>query len=85
MLIAVASDVSETLRNLVGEMGVDLDDKGTKMFDHFKTPDAADHTLLASYSMPDLPLLRGSPVVSAVTAVVHRLGCLLLGNLTSCR
>ncbi|MEW5304335.1 MAG: hypothetical protein WDW38_011025 [Sanguina aurantia] len=44
LLIAASSDVSELMRTLATEVGVDLDDKGTKVFDHFNYATFADGT-----------------------------------------
>lgn len=44
MLIAASSDVSELMRTLATEVGIDLDDKGTKVFDHFSYATFADGT-----------------------------------------
>ena len=49
VLVAASSDVSDTIRTLAAEVGVDLDEKGSKVFDHFSHASlegTADHTLL---------------------------------------
>lgn len=48
VIIAASSEVSDTIRSLIAEVGIDLDDKGTKVFDHFSSASASDHTLVAS-------------------------------------
>lgn len=42
VLIAASTEVSELMRTLATEVGVDLDDKGTKVFDHFSYATFAD-------------------------------------------
>ena len=64
VLLAASSDVSEAMRNLAAEFGVDLDDKGTKVFDHFghgSVNGAEDHTLVASSDLVDSPVMTGGP------------------------
>jgi hypothetical protein len=64
VLLAASSDVSEAMRGLAAEFGVDLDDKGTKVFDHFSHGSihgAEDHTLVASSDLVDSPVMTGGP------------------------
>ncbi|PNH04740.1 Dolichyl-diphosphooligosaccharide--protein glycosyltransferase subunit [Tetrabaena socialis] len=65
VLLAVNSEVSEAMRNLAAEFGVDLDDRGTKLFDHFSYATTADgkhdHNLVASYDLADAPVIVGGP------------------------
>ncbi|KXZ51811.1 hypothetical protein GPECTOR_11g252 [Gonium pectorale] len=65
VLMGVSSEASEAIRNLAAEFGVDLDDKGTKVFDHFnyaaKADGTVDHTLLATRDLVDAPVITGGP------------------------
>ncbi|EFJ53013.1 hypothetical protein VOLCADRAFT_72245 [Volvox carteri f. nagariensis] len=64
VLLAVNTDVSEALRNLAAEFGVDVDDRGSKVFDHFNhaTLDGQeDHTLIAAGDLVDAPVMVGGP------------------------
>ncbi|GFR51513.1 hypothetical protein Agub_g13928 [Astrephomene gubernaculifera] len=65
VLMAVSSDVSEAMRSLASEFGVDLDDKGTKVYDHFNYATTADgksdHTLVAAKDLVKIPVMVGGP------------------------
>lgn len=65
VLLAASSEVSEAMRSLAAEFGVDLDDKGTKLFDHFSRGAAGgglpDDTLVASSELADAPTITGGP------------------------
>ncbi|KAG2491121.1 hypothetical protein HYH03_010565 [Edaphochlamys debaryana] len=65
VLLGVNSDVSEAMRNLAAEFGVDLDDRGTKVYDHFhyavKEDGKQDHTLIAATDLVDSPVMVGGP------------------------
>ena len=63
-MLAVSSSVSEAMRSLAAEFGVDLDDRGAKVFDHFKfaaMDGQEDHTLVAAGDMVDAPVMVGGP------------------------
>lgn len=52
------------MRNLAAEFGVDVDDRGSKVFDHFHhaTLDGqADHSLIAGTDVVDASVLVGGP------------------------
>lgn len=65
LLMTVNTNVSEALRTLAGEFGVDLDDRGTKVYDHFNAvPNAqgvVDHTLIKASDMVDSSVITGGP------------------------
>ncbi len=65
LLMTVNTNVSEALRTLAGEFGVDLDDRGTKVYDHFNAvpnaQGAVDHTLIKASDMVDSPVITGGP------------------------
>lgn len=52
VLLAANSVVSDTMRALAAEVGVEIDEKGTKVFDHFyhakRIDQAPDHNLIAA-------------------------------------
>ena len=51
VLVAVDSQVSEELRGLISDLGVDVEPKGTAAIDHIDyvtSGSSADHTLIAS-------------------------------------
>ena len=51
VLLAVDSQVSEELRGLISDLGVDVEPKGTAAIDHIdsvQSSSAVDHTLIAS-------------------------------------
>lgn len=69
VLLAASSDVSEAMRGLAAEFGVDLDDKGTKVFDHFRhgsVNGVEDHTLVSSSDLVGLPVMTGGPYTAPV-------------------
>lgn len=71
VVLAASSDLSETVRAIASEFGVDLDDKGTKVFDHFSFAtkgDAADHTLIAATDAVDSVPIVGGPLKVRVQA-----------------
>lgn len=56
VLLAVSTNVSDTMRALAAEVGVDLEEKGTSVFDHFGhavVGDQADHTLIVARDAVD--------------------------------
>ncbi|PNW72980.1 hypothetical protein CHLRE_14g614100v5 [Chlamydomonas reinhardtii] len=64
VLLGVNSDVSETMRSLAAEFGVDLDDRGTKVYDHFQSATLdgkEDPTLIAASDLVDAPVIVGGP------------------------
>ncbi|KAJ9521237.1 hypothetical protein QJQ45_022972, partial [Haematococcus lacustris] len=51
VIFGASSDVSDTMRGFAAEVGVDMDEKGSKVFDHFNHASIdgrADHTLVIS-------------------------------------
>jgi hypothetical protein len=66
VLLGLNSDASETMRNLAAEFGLDVDDRGTKVFDHLHYAtltdgSAPDHTLIAAADLVDSPVMTGGP------------------------
>ena len=59
LLLAVNSEVSDTMRLLAAEVGVDLDEKGTSVFDHFGAQQAGDPTLIATTEVAQLRSIFG--------------------------
>jgi hypothetical protein len=52
------------MRNLAAEFGVDVDDRGSKVFDHFNyaiVDDKEDHTLIAASDLVDAHIMVGGP------------------------
>lgn len=69
LLVAASSEVSETVRSLAVECGVDVDERGTKVYDHFSHASlggSADHTTVAS-----LDVARLSAVFAKDIKVCH--------------
>lgn len=72
VLLAANSQVSDTMRTLAAEVGIDVDEKGTKVFDHFSFSSLggkADHTLIAASSFVDAPAILGKGVKVSRDAV----------------
>jgi oligosaccharyltransferase complex subunit beta len=66
VILAGSSDISDTILQLGTEFGVDFDDKGTALYDHFSyavKEGKQDHTLIASDVVVNSSLLVGSPKV----------------------
>ena len=60
MLLATSSDVSDTMRTLAAEVGVDMDDKGTAVYDHFNHQLGDEqHTLIASSELCSVAPMLG--------------------------
>lgn len=59
LLLAANSDVSDTMRTLAAEVGVDMDDKGTRVLDHF-SHQQENAALVASWELSDLPSVLGA-------------------------
>lgn len=68
VLLAVNSDVSETLRNFALECGVELDEKGTKVFDHFNYAvlGEPDHSLIAATNIINSTIITGKEIKAPV-------------------
>lgn len=63
MILAAAPDASEPIRNLALEVGVDFDDKGTTVFDHFSYQAAGgadDSKLVVTSEVVDAPGILGA-------------------------
>ncbi|GIL45161.1 hypothetical protein Vafri_2479 [Volvox africanus] len=64
VLMALNSDASESMRNLAAEFGIDVDDRGSKVYDHFSHATLngkEDHTLIAGGNVVDAPVMVGGP------------------------
>jgi oligosaccharyltransferase complex subunit beta len=51
LVVGASSDVSDTIRALAAEVGIDLDEKGSKVWDHFNhvvLDGKADHATIAA-------------------------------------
>jgi oligosaccharyltransferase complex subunit beta len=66
VIMALGSEVSETMRFLAGDCGVDLDDKSTRVIDHFQyaVTDGAklDHSLIAATDILNSTVVLGSGI-----------------------
>lgn len=66
LIVVGSSQVSETIRTLAAEVGVDLDDKGTSVFDHFSHALGADgqpdHTLVVTTDIVSSSGILGSDI-----------------------
>jgi oligosaccharyltransferase complex subunit beta len=63
LLLAASSDASDAIRSLALECGVELDDKGTAVYDHFShqaAGGASDPTLIATTAVVDSKAIFGS-------------------------
>ncbi len=60
VLLAASPVLSETMRSLASECGVDFEDKGTQVFDHFSNP--GDHSLIITNNVVDAPAIVGSNI-----------------------
>lgn len=64
LLLAGGTDVSDSIRALAAEVGVDMDERGTRVFDHFSFAHTAegnaDHTLLVAKDIVSAPGIFGS-------------------------
>ncbi len=64
LILAGSSQASETLRTLAAEVGVDIDDKGTSVYDHFSHAVGAngqpDHTLVVAKDLVASPAIFGA-------------------------
>jgi oligosaccharyltransferase complex subunit beta len=70
LLLAASSDASDAIRSLALECGVELDDKGTAVYDHFShqaAGGASDPTLIATAAVASSKAIFGSspPQVSS--------------------
>lgn len=76
VLIAASSDVSELMRTLATEVGIDLDDKGTKVFDHFSYATFADgtqdHTAILTRNVVQSAALVGAASLQVGHAASHQ-------------
>ncbi|KAF6264698.1 dolichyl-diphosphooligosaccharide-protein glycosyltransferase [Scenedesmus sp. NREL 46B-D3] len=73
LLLAASSDASDAVRSLALECGVELDDKGTAVYDHFShqaAGGAADPTLIATAAMVDSQAIFGGSQPQGVAATV---------------
>jgi oligosaccharyltransferase complex subunit beta len=70
VIMALGSEVSETMRFLAGDCGVDLDDKSTRVIDHFQyaVTDGAklDHSLIAATDILNSTVVLGSGIKAPV-------------------
>lgn len=68
VLVAVNSDVSETLRNFALECGVELDEKGTKVVDYFHAASVgkADPSLIFTSNIVNATVFTGKAVKDPV-------------------
>ena len=66
VLLAVSSEVSDTLRTLAAEVGVDLDEKGTNVFDHMGAQQGDDHSLIASSEVAKLSNILGDKDIKVI-------------------
>jgi hypothetical protein len=67
LLLAGSTELSETMRSLATECGVDFDDRGTAVYDHFSRQaagSATDSTLVLSSSVVAAPSIVGKLEVS---------------------
>ena len=56
LILAASSQISDMLRSLAAEVGVDVDEKGTAVYDHFQhatSGKTADHTLVIARDVVD--------------------------------
>lgn len=64
VLLAASPVLSETMRSLASECGVDFDDKGTQVFDHFSN--TGDHSLIVTNNVVAAPAIVGSKIAAPV-------------------
>jgi oligosaccharyltransferase complex subunit beta len=64
VLLAASPVLSETMRSLASECGVDFDDKNTQVFDHFTN--AGDHSVVASSNVVPAPVIVGTKIDAPV-------------------
>lgn len=61
LLLAASSDASDIIRSLAAECGVELDDKGTAVYDHFNhQADGSDPMLITTSAVVDSKAIFGS-------------------------
>jgi hypothetical protein len=58
-MLAASSEVSDTMRMLAAEVGVDLDERGTSVYDHMGAQQGDDPTLIASSEIARLSHILG--------------------------
>jgi oligosaccharyltransferase complex subunit beta len=66
LIIAGSSDASDMIRSLALECGVEFDDKGTALYDHFShqaAAGAADATVVATAHIVDSKAIFGSHTI----------------------
>ncbi|KAI8463906.1 MAG: Dolichyl-diphosphooligosaccharide--protein glycosyltransferase subunit WBP1 [Monoraphidium minutum] len=64
VVLALSAGASDLMRGLAAELGVEVDAKGTRVYDHFSRQaagGASDATLVATSAWPALPAIVGSP------------------------
>lgn len=61
VLVVGSPEVSDTIRQVAAEVGVDMDEKGTHVYDHFSHADA-DHTLVVSTDIVSSPGIFGPDI-----------------------
>lgn len=73
-MLAASSDVSDHIRALASEVGVDLDDKGTRVWDHFShavLDGKPDHTAIVASDVVPNPVITGAVKVSFSAIVLY--------------
>jgi len=63
VLLAASSEVSDTMRTLAAEVGVDLDEKGSSVYDHMGAQQDGDPTLIASSEVARLSNILGTKAI----------------------
>eukprot|EP00199_Chlamydomonas_sp_CCMP681_P000714 CAMPEP_0119107804 /NCGR_PEP_ID=MMETSP1180-20130426/11608_1 /TAXON_ID=3052 ORGANISM="Chlamydomonas cf sp, Strain CCMP681" /NCGR_SAMPLE_ID=MMETSP1180 /ASSEMBLY_ACC=CAM_ASM_000741 /LENGTH=437 /DNA_ID=CAMNT_0007093347 /DNA_START=11 /DNA_END=1324 /DNA_ORIENTATION=+ len=82
LLLAGGPSVSDNIRAIAAEVGVDMDERGTSVFDHFafahKTDGQPDHTLIVAKDIVSAPAIFSSAIKAPI--LFRGVGCAVSAN-----